>query len=116
MNIEVTLGEMPGTSSARGGDGLEILDKLGITVAPVNRELRRQYRIDSDSGLVITKVAQRSDAHSTGLSEGDVIFEVNNTRVNSVEDLNKAVANKRSLAFLVWRDGKTFYVPMRMPD
>ena len=113
--IEVELGLMPGADSAVGVKGLEILDKLGISATPVNKELQSKYKIDAEKGLVITKVAQGSDAHATGLAEGDVIFEVNNSRVNSIEDFNKAVENKKSLAFLIWRDGKTFYVPMRIP-
>jgi len=116
LSVEVELGMMPGAEVALEGKGQEILGKLGITVSLVNKELQKQYRIDSDKGLVITKIAQGSDAHVTGLKEGDVIFDVNNVRVNSFEDLNKAVTNKKSLAFLIWRDGKTFYVPMKMPQ
>ena len=113
--IDVELGLMPGADAVVTGRGQEILDKLGISATPVNKELQSKYRIDSEKGLVITKIAQGSDAHVTGLAEGDVIFEVNNSRVNNIEDFNKAVENKKSLAFLIWRDGKTFYVPMRMP-
>ncbi|MCL1941199.1 MAG: Do family serine endopeptidase [Synergistaceae bacterium] len=117
MNVEIELGVMPGTDiAAEGmGQGKEMFDKLGMTVAPVNKELQKQYKIDIEKGLVVTKIAQGSDAHITGLSEGDVIFEVNNVRVNSIDDLNKAVSGKKSLALLVWRDGRTFYVPMKMP-
>ena len=116
VEIEVVLGVMPGPIVEQGGDGPDIFGKLGMTIAPVNKELQNKYKIDSDRGLVITRVTQGSDAHATGISEGDVIFEVNNSRVNSIADLNKAVTNKRSLALLVWRDGKTFYVPMKMPN
>lgn len=115
-SIEVLLGVMPGAEVAAEGKGQEILGKLGITVSTVNKDLQKQYRIESDKGLVITKVAQGSDANIVGLAEGDVIFDVNNIRVNSLDDLNKAVTNKKSLAFLIWRDGKTFYVPMKMPQ
>ena len=115
LNIEVELGEMPRVGMVLEGKGPEILGKLGITVTQVNKDLQKQYRIESDKGLVITKIAQGSDAQQVGLAEGDVIFDVNNFRVNSIEDLNKAVANKNSLVLLIWRDGKTFYVPMKMP-
>ena len=116
LSIEVELGLMPGAETATTGKGQEILGKLGITVTPVNKELQRQYRFDMDNGLVITKIAQDSEAQTVGLAEGDVIFDVNNTRVNSIEDLNKAVENKKSLVLLVLRDGKTFYVPLKMPQ
>jgi serine protease Do len=116
LSIEVELGVMPGAEVAIEGKGPEIFGKLGISVTPVNKELQKQYRIDSDKGLVITKIEQGSEAHIVGLAEGDVIFDVNNFRVNSIEDLNKAVTNKKSLALLIWRDGKTFYVPMKMPQ
>jgi len=114
--IDVELGTMPGAAVEQVGPGLEILRKLGITVTPTNKELQNKYRINTERGLVITNVAQGSDAHTVGLTEGDVIFDVNNVKVNSVEDLNKAVTNRKSLALLIWRDGKTFYVPLKMPQ
>jgi len=114
--VEVELGTMPGAVTEQVGPGLEILRKLGITASPVNKELQNKYKIDNERGLIITNVAQGSDAHIVGLAEGDVIFDVNNIRVNSIEDLNRAVANRKSLAFLIWRDGKTFYVPLKMPQ
>ena len=116
LEIEVELGEMPGPGNVRGGRGAEILERLGITAVPVNRELQRQFRIDSERGLVITGIAPGSDAQTTGLAAGDVIFEVNNIRVNNIEDFNRAVANRRSLALLIWRDGRTFLASMRIQD
>ena len=116
LDIEVELGLMPGAEAAVGNRGQEILDKLGIAVTPVNKELQNKYRIDMEEGLVITRIIQGSEAQTTGLSEGDVIFEVNNSRVNSIEDFNKAIANKKSLALLISRSGKTFYVPMKIPE
>jgi serine protease Do len=116
LSIEIELGLMPGSETVTAGKGPEILGKLGITVSPVNKELQKQYKIDTENGLVITKIAQGSDAQIVGLAEGDVIFDVNNVRVNSFEDLNKAIENKKSIALLISRNGKTFYVPMKMPQ
>jgi len=116
LSLEVELGLMPGAETATTGKGIEILGKLGITVSVVNSELKRQYSIDRDNGLVITKIAQGSEAQTVGLAEGDVIFDVNNMRVNSIDDLNVAVEGKRSIVLLILRGGKTFYVPLRMPQ
>jgi len=116
LSIDTELGVMPGAETAVTGKGPEILGKLGITVTALNKELQRQYKIDTENGLVITKIAQGSEAQTVGLAEGDVIFNINNANVNSIEDLNKAVENKQSLVLLVLRDGKTFYVPMKIPQ
>lgn len=114
MTIEATLGLMPGSENVASGRSSDVLGKLGISVKSISPEIQRKLKLDSDKGVVISEVARGSEAEAVGLAAGDVILEINRKRVNSLDDLNKAIGKRNSLALLISRDGKTFYVPMKI--
>lgn len=69
-----------------------IVKPLGLTVAPLNDNVRKFYGIGSSiKGVIITKVDTASDAAEKGLATGDVIVEVNQQSVTSAEQVEKAV-------------------------
>ena len=64
----------------------------GLSVSVVNDELRRKYKLGVKSnGLVVTAVDPSSPAAKKNLQEGDVIIEVAQARVETLEALLKAV-------------------------
>ena len=68
--------------------------RLGITVEDITPRARQEFRIDDDlRGVVITRVSQVSDAWEKGLREGDVIVEVDQKPVISVESY-RAIVDK----------------------
>jgi serine protease Do len=67
-------------------------DRLGITVSDLTARARQMYRIDdSVSGVVITHVKPVSAAADDGLQRGDVVTELNGTKVTSASGLVNAV-------------------------
>ncbi len=66
--------------------------RSGITVEEITPDVRRQYRIPSEtSGVVVTHVSQVSTAWEKGLREGDVIVQVNRRPVSSLEEYRGVV-------------------------
>lgn len=59
---------------------------------------------------LVSGVSPQSAAMDAGLEQGDVITEVNGTRISSFEDLRSAVmvSGGDSIDLDVWRDGETF--------
>lgn len=69
---------------------------FGLTLAPVNRQVRELYGLgDRVSGLVITEVQPRSYLGRQGLEAGHVITRADNRPVSSVEDLRRTVERLR---------------------
>ncbi len=67
-------------------------DRLGMTVRELNKELAARLGIKEQQGVVVTEVKAGGSAEDAGISRGDIIREINNTRINSVADYDKAVA------------------------
>jgi serine protease Do len=115
--LTVKLDEIPdneGSIVSGKSDGNDVLSKLGISVSQLTPELRRQYRIESRSGLVITEIAEDSPARTAGVREGDLLLEVNGRKVTNLKELAGSVKRSgRSVALLIERDGRTFFVSLK---
>jgi serine protease Do len=84
-------------------------ERLGVSVEKVTPKTAKQFGLKKPAGVIITGVAPGSAAENAGLERGDVIFRVNNTSVNSPEDLDKLIsqAANEGGAVLLLRDGKS---------
>ncbi len=66
-------------------------DTLGIRVEPIQADAQRKFNVYEQSGLVITQVAP--DGPAAGILEtGDVLLEINNTRIDTLSDYAQTVA------------------------
>ena len=122
-NVQVVLGEIdrgegeksgskpaPGPKSSSGSS-----KQMGITAAVIDSELQRQYRLDSDEGLVVTDVDRGSLGARLGLQPGDVILEVNRTKMKTLDDWNRVMgAKNRSLGILMSRGGQTLFISVEL--
>ncbi|MGE3279653.1 MAG: DegQ family serine endoprotease [Alphaproteobacteria bacterium] len=87
---------------------------LGLQLAAITPELRRQHRIPREvEGVVVTKVADQSPAASAGLQPGDVLVSVDQKPVttppDAAEQLKEAAA-KGNILLLVNRRGSSQFV------
>lgn len=119
--ISVKLGERPasadgrtdtgnnGTKSAPKSGSSDVLKDFGISgVAQVNDELRRQYKIDAESeGLVVTDVEKDSPAEENGVTEGDLILQINADAVKTAEDASKAIGDYDFVILMIKRGNAT---------
>ena len=116
-NVTVTLGtreeqpqiaqNMPQQQQQRGQQQVQ-----GLTVAPLDNQIRQQLDIPSDvNGVVITGIDPNSPEANAGLQEGDVIRAVNRKSVNSTSDFNSLYDRaKGNILLYVFRGGNNFFV------
>jgi serine protease Do len=96
-------------SDERSAAPEETMDSLGLALAALTPQLRREYGIpDSVQGVAIIDVARGTAAQANGIEPGDVIVEVNQQRVASAKDIADKVeemkkAGRESLLLLVAR-------------
>jgi len=74
----------PKTVSASGS-------KLGFDIQELTPELAHSLNITDDKGVVITKVDQNTPASWVGLKKGTLIVAVNQQKIESIDDFNKAM-------------------------
>lgn len=123
QQVRATLGEfVPETADAdaegASGDSANQAEtgKLGIGVQPVTPQLVSQLRLPSGvQGLAVMQVNPAGPAAEAGISEGDVIEEVNRQPVRSVADLKAALQSTgtRPALLLVNRGGNSVFLTVR---
>ena len=95
----------------------ELADKrLGVLIAGLSPENRRNYGISAKEGVVITKIAPQSYLAGVGVDIGDVIRQINDQAISSVDDFKKAIIKSRqkdTLVILVQRGEQGYYITVR---
>ena len=93
---------------------------LGVKVANITDEMRRNFQIDSSvKGVVITDIEKSSMLAFTGVRPGDVIVSVNQRVVNTPDEFEKAFdeikrKGKGSAALLISRRGINQFIGIEL--
>ena len=89
---------------------------LGLKLAPVNRETRRNFGLgDNAAGVVVTDVGDDSPAGEKGVNVGDIIIAVENQPVSTPADVVSRIQqaqkdNRRAVLLLLSRESQERFV------
>jgi serine protease Do len=114
VNLNAETAEAPGKpaehASAETGSSHSALE--GVSIENLNAEMAREAGVaPGTTGVVVTEVDPASAAASSGLREGDVIQEVNHSKVtNSSEFAGALKKSKGDSLLLVNRKGNKLYL------
>lgn len=100
-------------------DGKVIRPWLGVFTQPVTQELANYFGLKAPEGVLISGVAENSPAQKAGLKRGDIILEYNKKKVNAPDKLKDEVMNTKigaEVVILVYRDGGTIFVPLKIEE
>jgi serine protease Do len=93
--LRVTIGNLADSREARAATpDNRVAERLGVEVQQLTPELARRLGVRDPRGVVVTEVRPDSPAAQAGLAEGDVIREVNRVRVERLDDLEQALAQR----------------------
>ncbi len=88
---------------------------FGLQVQENSDRLARANRLMTSKGMVVIDVVPDSTAGKIGISPGDIIRQMNQNRIDTEEDYNKAVAemnNPDRILLLVQRGRQGYYVTL----
>ena len=95
-----------------------LVRRLGIIGADIDENIRKVMpHLRSDSGVMVGARIKDATSAETGLKAGDVIRSINQTQIDSLETLKKAVRALKpgdAVALQVERDGKLSYLSFEM--
>jgi len=80
---------------------------LGVSIQPLTPELAKGFGLREAKGVLISDVVQDSPAERAGIAAGDIVTEFDKKKVDSPQDLQKAVAATapgKGVPVKVWRD------------
>jgi serine protease Do len=107
---------------SKGGQAFE---QLGLSLSPLTKDVAGQFDLEEDlNGLVVVDVDADSNASEKGLQPGDIIVEINQEKVKTLDDVREQVekaekAGRRSVLLLVkFRQGEDplRFVPLRLSN
>jgi len=118
--LTVTVGEMPADkdevadSSPKSISKPEI-NRIGLTLKELTSQQKK--KLNDKNGLLV--INSQGPAAVAGIRKGDVVLGINNNDIQSLDQFNKqlsAVANGKTVALLIMREGDTLYVPIKIAD
>ncbi|MDB5815332.1 MAG: peptidase Do family protein [Rhodocyclales bacterium] len=80
---------------------------LGITFQPVDADLAKSLGLDKAEGSAVTNVTKGSGADKAGLKVGDVIMQVDGTKIDDPSDLPRIIGERPpgdTVTLKVWRN------------
>ncbi|WP_027167793.1 Do family serine endopeptidase [Mesorhizobium sp. WSM3224] len=115
QTVKVDLGTLPASDKQASNDGkrqappakADTLAELGLTVT----------KADNGKGLVVTDVDPNSTAADRGIQPGDVITSINSNKVNTTDDVSKAMADatkagRKAVLMQITRDDSNRFVAL----
>nr|XP_061808152.1 probable periplasmic serine endoprotease DegP-like [Nerophis lumbriciformis] len=83
---------------------------LGVDIRDLNRETAEAFGLDSTDGSLVEAVREDGPAEDGGVNHGDVILEVDGTRVRTNRELIDNISARRpgaTVQLTLWRNGKS---------
>ncbi len=117
-DMQVMVGEQPKNLRADGGaaGAGSALSSMGLSLQDLTDALARQFGYEKDQGVLIASVEPGSAAEQVGLAGGQLIEEVNRSRVRNLKELEQALAKNRETKQVLLRvrvDGNSRYVVLQ---
>jgi serine protease Do len=91
--------------------------QLGLTLQAIHPDLARKYNLSRNQGLLVMEVEEGSPAEEAGLSQGDIIIEVEQQPVTNVGELLRLAsqpAKSGALLLLVDHGGFTIFMTLEV--
>jgi membrane-associated protease RseP (regulator of RpoE activity) len=114
--------ELVPTLSVIDGDGLQLSalawgNPFGVDVAAVDNALRSQLNIAEGTGVVITSVADESEAAKAGLKPHDIVLQINDQAVDSPEGFNQTLSEVQGqeIKLSLLRQGQPLNINVTLP-
>ncbi len=117
--FKVTIGELPSKveASVEPQQKSEKVSekKIGLSVGNITPDMKKEYGPDTNTGVIVTNIAEGSPADMAGIQKGDVIRQVNQKEVSNTSDYDKIVSSVKKgemVSLLITRGNANIYVAM----
>jgi serine protease Do len=122
MEVTVELGERPnnlGSAATKTKKPEEQASKkFGFSIQSLTPDIAKQLGYENDHGVVVASVTPGSVAEDAGIKKGDLIKQINQKDIISVDDFNRIARDLKSgesVALLMRRGQNTFFVAIQLP-
>tara|TARA_B100000035_G_scaffold112962_1_gene95848 strand:- start:3925 stop:5322 length:1398 start_codon:yes stop_codon:yes gene_type:complete len=115
IKLDIKVGEMPSEKTVVASKESKIneVNRIGLSLKELNNDERK--KINGRNGLLVVRV--EGSASASGIRTGDVILAFNNSAVESTASFNnkiRRVPKGKTIALLIYRNGNTIYIPVKV--
>jgi len=92
---------------------------LGMTVKELTPDLARTYGLSETSGIIVVEVERGSPAAEAGIRAGDLILEIDQAPVRTLEEFEKKLSSYKEgdkILLLIGRQGGTLYLILKVKE
>lgn len=121
IDVTVNIGQLPGQNPVRNAAApkkSENTNRLALSVAPLDDETRERLDVDR-GGVLVTEIESDGPADRAGIVEGDVILTIDNTSVDSADDMRgvlEGIEDRSSVPVLVQRESGPVWLALKFED
>jgi serine protease Do len=90
---------------------------LGVKIENLSLTKRFQFKTSAKTGVMISSINHQSYLARIGVKPGDIIRQIDEIKVDSVKDFEKAVVkyrHKKSVVILLQRDDQSYYITVKL--
>jgi serine protease Do len=90
---------------------------IGVSLQPMDKGLAESFGLEKEEGVIIADVLPGSAGEKAGLRQGDVVIEVDGTRITHPDAMRNEImlnAPGTKVQLKVLRDGKTHTIPITL--
>jgi serine protease Do len=113
--VQVNVGDMP-EEPRQVSAGRIPGEELGLAVQELKADVAQELGLPNTPAVVVTDVEEGSPAEAGGMNRGDLILEVNQQQVTTLQDFRAALGRtggSKSVLFLIRRGDNAVYVALR---
>ncbi len=118
-SLEVKVGEMKEEKEGGGAVAPSETPRLGMKVEELTPELAKNLGLTETTGIVVVQVEDDSSAAAAGLKPGDVILEIDQTPVKSLEEFNRKIEKYKkgdTILLLAKRRGGSIFMTLKVTE
>ncbi|UCD55310.1 MAG: Do family serine endopeptidase [Candidatus Omnitrophota bacterium] len=104
MTVKVKIGKRPSRIELAEEKAFEVPEKIkkwrGIKVTGITDEIARELNLEDKEGVVIIELDASGPGYAAGLRKGDVLKEINKTKIRNLADYKKITEEAKGLALV----------------
>ncbi len=117
ITLSATIAKLGGEQVASAGEGSASGANWGLSVQDLTPDIAQQLGVSGSKGVLISKVTPDSPADAAGLQRGDVVLEVDHSKVTSPGDFaalaGQAQKKSKPALLLVQRGDATMFTVIK---
>lgn len=101
-------------------ESVKMMEIQGLKLSNLSEDIKNRYKISKEShGILVINVNPESQAYELGIQSGDLIIEVNQKKINNLQDLIGVInqtkkEGKKNILLLISHKGDTRFVALKI--